>query len=155
MKYLFTHAIMRKVIFLWILLFALTQFTYADGIVTYDTKRLPAEAHSLIKRHFPQAQISYIKIEKEFWGIKKYEVLLTDRTEIEFTGEGNWTEIECDDMPVPPVLIPEYIMEYIKSYFPDHHVIKIERKSKEIEVELNNGFSLTFNKKGELIDLDD
>lgn len=146
---------MKKVISLWILLFALTQFIYADGIVTYDTKRLPTEARSLINQHFPQAQISYIKIEKDFWGIKKYEVLLTDRTEIEFTGEGKWTEIECDDMPVPAVLIPEYIMEYIKNYFPDYHVIKIERKSKETEVELNNGFSLTFNKKGELIDLDD
>ena len=77
---------MRKVLFVWALLsFTIIGFAYADGIVTYDTKRLPAEARTFINQHFSSAQISYIKIEKEFWGIKKYEVLLTDRTEVEFT----------------------------------------------------------------------
>lgn len=147
---------MRKVLFVWALLsFTIIGFAYADGIVTYDTKRLPAEARTFINQHFSSAQISYIKIEKEFWGIKKYEVLLTDRTEVEFTDDGNWTEIECDEMPVPDALIPKYILEYMKNHFPDNHIIKIERKSKETEIELDNEISLTFNKKGELIDFDD
>lgn len=138
-----------------LLSFAVMQFANADGIVTYDIKRLPAEARDFIGQHFPSTQISYIKIEKDFWGIKKYEVLLTDRTEIEFTGEGIWTEIECDGTFIPTILVPGYILSYIKTNFPDNNIIKIERKSKETEIELENGFSLTFNRKGELIDFDD
>lgn len=149
------HVIMKNIITIGFLFVLTMQNAYADGIVTSNAKRLPEKARSFISQYFASTQISYIKIDKEFWGVKKYEVLLTDHTEIEFTSDGNWTEIECDNIPVPTTLIPEYVLRYIHTHFPDHSIIKIERDSKETEVELDNGFSITFNKKGEVIDFDD
>ena len=91
----------------------------ADGIVTFDSKQLPPKARIFLVEHFPEAQISHIKIEKEFLRVSKYEVLLTNRTEVEFDRDGEWLEVECDRMQVPDALIPAYVSEYLGKYFPD------------------------------------
>ena len=127
----------------------------ADGIVTFDSKQLPPKARIFLMEHFPEAQISHIKIEKEFLRVSKYEVLLTNRTEVEFDRDGEWLEVECDRMQVPDALIPAYVSEYLGKYFPDAWVVKLERDRKELEVDLDNDLSLTFNHKGELVDIDD
>ena len=116
---------------------------------------MPPEALAFIKRYFPEAQISHIKIEKEFLRVEKYEVLLTDRTEVEFDRKGVWTEVECDHVQVPLGLLPAYVSEYVEKHFPGAFVVKLERKRKELEVDLDNDLSLTFNHKGDLIDIDD
>ena len=90
----------------------------ADGIVTFDSKQLPSKARIFLMEHFPEAQISHIKIEKEFLRVSKYEVLLTNRTEVEFDRDGEWLEVECDRMQVPDALIPAYVSEYLGKYFP-------------------------------------
>ena len=148
---------MKKNLLLTMLLLLLPAWLWAGDVVTSDAKRLPDVSRDFIKRHFPSAQISHIKIEEDFLRIKKYEVLLTDRTEIEFDGKGNWIEVECDDAQVPSAIVPEYVTSYLKARFPTAYIVKIERhaKKKELEVELNNDLSLTFNSKGELIDIDD
>ena len=138
-----------------ILLLTLAQPVLADGIVTFDSKQLPPEALAFTKRYFPEAQISHIKIEKEFLRVEKYEVLLTDRTEVEFDRKGVWTEVECDHVQVPLGLLPAYVSEYVEKHFPGAFVVKLERKRKELEVDLDNDLSLTFNHKGDLIDIDD
>lgn len=147
---------MRKnILLLPALLLTLAQPLWADGIVTFDSKQLPSEALAFIKRHFPQAEISHIKIEKEFLRVDKYEVLLTDRTEVEFDRDGQWMEVECDRMPVPAALVPAYVAEYVEKNFPGALIVKLERERKELEVDLDNDLSLTFNRKGKLIDIDD
>ena len=82
-------------------------------------------------------------------------MLLTDRTEIDFNGDGEWLEIDCDNAAVPQEVIPSYVVEYVKTNYPGAFVTKIERKRREVEVDLNNDWSLTFNQKGEIIDIDD
>ena len=147
---------MRKTIFLLPLFgFALAQPAWADGIVTFDSKQLPREALAFLQRHFPEAQISHIKIEKDFLRINKYEVLLTDRTEVEFDRDGAWMEVDCDHMQVPSALLPSYVSAYVEKHFGGAMVVKLERKRKGMEVDLDNDLSLTFNHKGKLIEIDD
>lgn len=150
---------MRKYNFIAISFFLLLQTVQpmrADNVVSFDTKRLPPEAHSFILRYFPGVEVSHIKIEKDFLRVKKYEVLLTDRTEIEFDGNGFWVEVECDRVPVPSELLPAYLSQYVAEYFPQAFVVKLEKKSKgRIEADLNNDLSLTFSQAGKLIDIDD
>ena len=85
---------------------------------------------------------------------KTYDVLLTDRTELEFDSKGNWTEIDCQKRAVPSELIPASVKQYVETNFPREIITKIERKG-GIEVELSNDFSLKFNKKGKFISMDD
>ena len=146
---------MKKILYIWILLLMPFCTVFAGDIVTVDTKQLPAAAQKLITLYFPGSRISHIKVEDSFMRPKKYEVLLTDRTEIEFNGDGEWMEIDCYQMPVPKDLIPAYILDWVAQNYTNVSIVKIERDKKEVEVDLDNGFSLTFNHKGELIDFDD
>ncbi len=145
---------MKKILSIVVLALIATQFAFADDIITKDTKQLPLTARNFINQYFTQPQISYIKIDQEFLS-KKYEVILTDRTEIDFDGKGNWTEVDCKNKAVPAVLIPAYITDYVNTTFPQQIITQIERKGSWIEVELSNDFSLVFNKKGELVRMDD
>ena len=167
---------MKKVLSILVLAIVAVQFAFAGDVITKDVKELPLTARNFINQYFSKPQISYIKIDSEFLS-KKYEVTLTDRTEIDFDKKGNWMEVDCKKNAVPALegvasyiktmevdckknavpaaLIPASVKDYVKANFPNEIITKIERKSTGIEVELANDFSLKFNKKGQFVSLDD
>lgn len=134
--------------------FLTLQTTFAGDVITQDAKQLPLVARNFINRHFTRPQISYIKIDSEFLS-KKYEVVLSDRTKIEFDGDGEWEEVDGKRNNIPTTIIPAHIKQYVEANYPGVSFTKIERDRGEVEVELTNRLSLTFNKKGQLIDIDD
>lgn len=146
---------MRKIFSILLVMCAAVQLAFADDVVTINTKRLPPAAHHFINRYFGKLHISHIKIESELLRAKKYEVLLTDCTEIEFDRKGNWIEVDCDKNAVPLALIPVAVREYVSANFSGEIVTKIERGRDGVEVELSNGYDLKFNEKGILVDIDD
>lgn len=146
---------MKKVLSILVLALVAVQLAFAGDIITQDVKQLPLPARNFINQYFSTSQISYIKIESEMLKNKKYEVLLTDRTEIDFDKKGNWLEVDCKKSAVPEALIPISVKEYVKAHFPREVVTKIERERAGIEVELSNDYSLKFDKKGQLVDIDD
>lgn len=150
---------MKKVLSILVLAIVAVQFAFAGDVITKDVKELPLTARNFINQYFSKPQISYIKIDSEFLSneflSKKYEVTLTDRTEIDFDKKGNWMEVDCKKNAVPAALIPASVKDYVKANFPNEIITKIERKSTGIEVELANDFSLKFNKKGQFVSLDD
>ena len=146
---------MRKWIYLLIIMFAVSQSACAGDVITHDAKKLPEAARTFIATYFPDAHVSHIKIESELFRPVKYEVLLTDRTEIDFDHKGQWKEVDCNDAPVPAGLVPAYVSRYLEETFPGTFVVKIEREYREMEVDLSNGWSITFNATGEVIDVDD
>ena len=126
---------MKKVLSILVLALIAVQFAFAGDVIT--------------------PQISHIKIETGMLGSKKYEVLLTDRTEIDFDSNGNWTEVDCKKAAVPEALIPVSVREYVKTNFPQEMITKIERGRSGVEVELANDYSLKFNNKGKFVSMDD
>lgn len=116
---------------------------------------MPLTARNFINRYFTDPQISHIKIETGILGSKSYEVLLTDRTEIDFDSNGNWTDVDCKKAAVPEALIPVSVKEYVKTNFPQEVITKIERRRSGVEVELANDYSLKFNSKGKFVGMDD
>ena len=145
---------MKKFLALLFMAFLTIQATFAGDVITQDVKQLPLVARNFINRHFTRPQISYIKIDSEFLS-KKYEVVLSDRTKIEFDGDGEWEEVDGKRNNIPTTIIPAHIKQYVKANYPGVSFTKIERDRGEVEVELTNRLSLTFNKKGQLIDIDD
>lgn len=75
---------MKKVLSILVLALVAVQFAFAGDVITQDTKQLPLTARNFINQYFSKPHISHIKIESEILQTKKYEVLLTDRTEIDF-----------------------------------------------------------------------
>lgn len=145
---------MKKFLALLFMAFLTIQATFAGDVITQDAKQLPLVARNFINRHFTRPQISYIKIDSEFLS-KKYEVVLSDRTKIEFDGDGEWEEVDGKSNAIPTTIIPAHIKQYVEANYPGVSFTKIERDRGEVEVELSNRLSLTFNKKGQLIDIDD
>lgn len=147
---------MKKILSIALMMFVIFQSACAGDVITHDTKRLPEAARKFISTYFVRAQVSHIKIESELFQTQKYEVLLTDRTEIDFDRHGEWLEVDCDKSPVPIGLIPPYVTRYVKEHFPGTHVVKIERKRRgEVEIDLDNDWTISFNARGEVIEVDD
>ena len=144
---------MKKVLSILVLVLATVQMAFAGDVITRDAKQLPLTARNFINQYFTKPQISHIKIETGILGSKSYEVLLTDRTEIDFDSNGNWTD--CKKAAVPAALIPASVKEYVKMNFPQEIITKIERGRSGVEVELANDYSLKFNKKGQFVSMDD
>ena len=144
---------MKKVLSILVLALIAVQFAFAGDVIT--RKQLPLTARNFINQYFTKPQISHIKIETGMLGSKKYEVLLTDRTEIDFDSNGNWTEVDCKKAAVPEALIPVSVREYVKTNFPQEMITKIERGRSGVEVELANDYSLKFNNKGKFVSMDD
>ena len=145
---------MKKVLSILVLALVAVQFAFAGDVITQDAKQLPLTARNFINQYFSKPHISYIKIDSEFLS-KKYEVTLTDRTEIDFDKKGNWLEVDCKKSAVPEALIPVPVKEYVKTNFPREIITKIERGRTGVEVELSNDYSLKFNKKGKFVSMDD
>lgn len=147
---------MKKVLsFLVLLAVVAVPFACAGDVITQDVNRLPQAARNFIKQYFAASKVSYIKIDSEFMKSTTYEVVMTDRTELEFDSKGEWTEVDCKRLAVPDALVPAYAKEFAGRNYPDVSIVKIERKRGMVEVELLNDLSLTFNRRGDLIDIDD
>ncbi len=122
---------------------------------TKDVNQLPAISRQFISTYFNDANISHIVIEKNFFGVKGYEVLLTNGIDIEFNRSGEWKEVDGNHTIIPETIIPLNIASYVKTNFQGNDIITIEKETRECSVKLSNGLELTFNRKGNLIDIDD
>lgn len=98
----------------WILILALflsaTAYAGHDKPITFD--KLPAKAQQFIKTHFVNKKIAIAKKEVEFIG-KSYDVIFTNGDKVEFSGDGNWTEVKCKYSEVPSAIVPKQILDYV------------------------------------------
>ena len=141
-------------VFLAVSLFAI-QFAKADhDMLTTDMGRLPQKAQELVRTHFAQEKLSYIKIEEEILSTD-YEARFESGTEIEFTGSGEWKSIDCRYSAVPEAVMPANIVAYVKQNFPNVHITKIEKDGRYYEVELSNRLELYFDRNYNFVGIDD
>jgi len=147
---------MKRVVSLFMLLLLISSTTLmADGrdhAITAD--RLPVSSRDFLKAHFDDLQISYVEVDKDLMWVKGYEVILIDGTEVNFTRNGEWKEVERRHNAVPVAIVPLEIKQYVQTNFPGKEIMAIEKETRKWEVKLNNGMELSFNMKGQLIDLD-
>lgn len=117
---------------------------------------LPKTAQEFIKKHNATGDISYIKMEDDFFSKKSFEVKLKDGSEFEFDKNGAWKEVDMKhNKAVSSTLVPSAISAYITKSFPQNNIVKISKKSNKYEVELTNGLDLEFDGKGKFIRIDD
>lgn len=135
-----------------LLLFSCTVFADNDKPITFE--QLPATAREFIKTYFPSEKIAFAKMENEMLGTS-YDVTFTTSTNLEFDGNGEWTEVDCRYSEVPAGIIPAQILAKIKELYPDNQIIAIDRDKRDYEVKLNNNLELKFSLNFEIIGLDD
>ena len=147
---------MKRINYLLIVLSLLSVMACAgNDKITSDTNILPVSSRQFISDHFKDIPVSHIQIEKNLIRISSYDVILTDGTNVEFNHKGEWKEIKRHGLPIPPAIIPEVIQDLIKKNYSSNKVVKIEKEIRDYEIKLGNGLEMTFDLKGNLIDIDD
>lgn len=147
---------MKKIVAVLAVAVMSVQMAFADhDVVTTDESRLPVAARETIKKNFPDAKISYVKIEKDFFQSANYEATLTNGMEIDFNSKGDWIEVDCKRQAVPAAFIPAPVKEYVETNFPTALIVKIERDRKGYDIEMNNGLDAEFTPTGAFLRLDD
>ncbi len=126
----------------------------ADNDRAISKDKLPMTAAKFIADNFANNKISYVKEERDFLE-KKFEVVFTDGSKIEFYRNGTWKEIDCRYSEVPAAIVPEQIKNYVKEHYPNEKILQIDQDRHDYEVRLSNRLELTFDKNFNVIDIDD
>lgn len=146
---------MKRSIIIVLLSMVITCLVHAEEkIITKDMQQLPSVSRLFIEKYLKNAAVSHIKIEKGWFGVKEYEVIFTDGTEVKFDGDGEWEEVDGHRTPITTEFFPSFIQTYIQENYPGITVMSIEKDCREYEVKLSNHLELKFNHKGKLIDID-
>lgn len=146
---------MKKIFVTVALLFAGITVSLADNDRPITLEQLPAPAQTFLKTHFADLTLAYAVEDPKLVG-SEYEVTYTDRTEVEFRSNGEWSSVVRKNAAVPASIVPTQISAYVaKSSFPNQFIKKIERNSYTWEIELSNGIEIEFDKGFRVIDIDD
>ncbi len=146
---------MKKIMLTAALLFAGITASLADNDRPIALDKLPAAAQTFLKTHFADLTLAYAVEDPKFVG-SEYEVTYTDRTEVDFRSNGEWSSVERRYAAVPASVVPTQISDYVaKSSFPNQYIKKIERDAYTWEIELSNGIEIKFDREFHVIDIDD
>ena len=114
---------------------------------------LPAAAREFLRTHFDGLEVSYAKVDEDFFD-KEYKVVFVNGSKVEFAKDGAWKEVDCKYGEVPAAIVPQQIRDYVAKNYPDRKITAIDRDRRDYEVELDNGLDLKFDLKFRLIDID-
>ena len=147
---------MKKILISAAILFASIAIASADDRERPTTvDKLPANAQQFLSQHFKNLSVAFVVEDPKMVG-SEYEVTYTDRTEVDFNPQGEWTSVECKYNAVPASVVPRQISDYVaKSNFPWQHIKKIERNPYTWEIELSGGLEIKFDMNFNVIGYDD
>lgn len=108
---------------------------------------------SFIAEHFQDEKIAFAKEDRDLLKIS-YEIVLTDGTKLEFRRNGELKEINRHRNSIPDGIIPQAAADKVNELYPDSFITKAEYDDGELELKLDNGFELKFDKNFNLAGLD-
>lgn len=147
---------MKKFLAAAVLLFTgMTSTFAADRERPTTVDKLPAAAQQFLKTHFNALQVAYAVEDPGIFG-SEYEVVYTDRTQVDFESNGEWSSVERKYEAVPEAIVPEQIRRYFAQInLPNAYIAKIERNKYTWEVELSDGTEVKFDREFRAIEIDD
>ena len=123
-----------------------------DKIITFE--QLPAAAQELVQQYQDVANIAYVKLDPELFG-DKYEVRFNDGKEFDFEEDGTLRKVDYQREAVPAALVPEVGRQQISASFPQTFIVEWGKDDWGWKAELNNKLEIKFNRKLEMLGLDD
>ena len=96
-------------------------------MVSCEDVSVPVQATAFIDQYFPESSVVLVEIENDE-GTREYSVWLNDGTKIEFDMQGDWKRVGRKKTGVPSILIPDTIMQYVKTHYPNNVVTKFSKK---------------------------
>jgi hypothetical protein len=144
---------MKKLALLFAYIFAVQFTVLANDDKPITLEQIPQTSKQFIDKHFAGKKVAVVTLES---GVveKSYDVIFSNGDKLEFDRRGMWTDIDCTHSSVPTSVVPAKITEYVNKNYNGVKILKIERESKYYDVNLSNGWELTFNKKYKVVDID-
>ena len=105
---------------------------------------LPAPAKAFIAEHFGGKTITGVKVDRDGRSVS-YDVILSDGTKLEFDQAGEWEEVNTRTYAVPAAIIPVQIRNYVAPKYPGAYIVRIDRDSRDYEIDLSNGVEIKFD----------
>ena len=121
-------------------------------IITFE--ELPIKAQEFVTTYFSSQSILFVRIEVDVTKTE-YTVRFENGMEIEFNSTGDWEEVESHAECLPTGFLNENILNYLTQNYPNCCVHEIAKGRYKVEIELNTGLELVFNKNGEFLRYDD
>ncbi len=146
---------MKKILFVIALLFAGIATANANPERPITIDQLPKTAQEFLAAHFKDLTVAYAVAEQKFTGTE-YEVVYTDRTEVDFRSDGQWDSVERKYSAIPDSIVPQQIRDFVaRNNYPGQFIKKIERNAYTWEIELSSDIEIKFDVHFNVIDIDD
>lgn len=143
----------RNSILVFALGMALIFLTGCDKEEVLPSSDIPEEIAQYVTTHFPDHEILQVVKDRDDLTVT-YEVILDGNISLEFNRDKEIVEIDAST-ELPDSVIPDKILEYVRTNYPDHFITDWELEGKHQKVKLNNGLELEFTMDGEFIRIDD
>ena len=125
----------------------------ADGRpITFE--QLPANAQTIVTQYFVRENILFMTVDTELFGTE-YEVRFNDGKELDFDSKGNLIKVDCKYEQVPDALIPAEVLQQVQASYPNTFIKEWKRDDGQWKAELSNGLELIFNRRYQLVGIDD
>lgn len=118
---------------------------------------LPEKAKSFISTYFEGVKIKkVIKTIDEFNFVEEFDVVLANKTTIEFDMVGAWNEITLKNKKVmmPRFIYPNRVIETIDKQFSDKKIVKASNDGMEYELTFKDGSEVTINALGKVTEFE-
>ncbi|MBK1971012.1 PepSY-like domain-containing protein [Campylobacter sp. TTU-622] len=112
-------------------------------IISFDS--LPPNSKEFIKKYF-KAPVGIVQQDKN-----SYEVYLSDGTELEFSSDGSWREIEAKITPLDLDILPVNIASIVKNEFKNIKAKEIEKKINYYKIKLVNNIKVLIDFNGTIL----
>jgi len=122
-----------------------------EQLISFE--ELHQEAKTFIDEHFSNFTVNRIKT-KSHSTDEYYKVYFSERLEIEFDVNGNWTEIDGNHTAIPTSFINPTILDYLNTNYPSIQIESIDKKWYGFKVKLFNRTKLRFDQQGNFTGLD-
>ncbi len=123
-----------------------------EQVISFE--QLPPKAQTFLKNSFAVEEISYVMHEKE--GLdEEYEVKFASGAKLEFDKTGGFKKVDCGLLAVPDGIVPEAVVNYVKTKFPKEYITEWGKDDRHWKAELSNGLDLLFDKDYKYVGMDD
>ena len=117
-------------------------------------EQLPANAQVIIAQNFVRENILFVTLDTEIFSTE-YEVKFNDGKELKFNKGGELIKVNCKYEQVPDVLIPTEVLTQVQASYPNAFIKEWKLDDGQWKAELSNGLELIFNRRYQMVGIDD
>ena len=117
-------------------------------------KGLPKEVRKEFRKAYSSKDVQFVTIEKKAFKHYEYTLVLADDTQVVFNEKAQVVKAKNPE-GVKEEFIPEELVEYIKTTFPNAVITEYEKDSNKQEIVLNDKITLIFKNNGKFLRIED